>query len=48
MMPAFGPGDMLFLTNDPEGSVRVGEIVVFKLENKEIPITHRVIRVHEK
>jgi signal peptidase len=47
-MPAFGPGDMLFLTNDLDGSVRVGEIIVFKLEDKEIPITHRVIKVHEK
>ena len=48
MMPAFGRGDVLFLMNDPNDSVRVGEIVVFRLENKDIPITHRVIKVHEK
>ena len=28
--------------------VRVGEIIVFKLEGKDIPIVHRVVRIHEK
>ena len=47
MEPAFQRGDILVLTNydDP---VRVGEIVVFKIKDKEIPIVHRVIKVHEK
>lgn len=47
MMPAFQRGDILFLTNynDP---IRVGEIVVFKIKDREIPIVHRVLRVHEK
>jgi signal peptidase I len=45
MEPAFYRGDILLLNNasDP---VRVGEIVVFKLEGRDIPIVHRVLKVH--
>lgn len=28
--------------------VRVGEIVVFNIEGRDIPIVHRVIKVHER
>uniref|UniRef100_U5EVP6 Signal peptidase complex catalytic subunit SEC11 n=1 Tax=Corethrella appendiculata TaxID=1370023 RepID=U5EVP6_9DIPT len=48
MEPAFHRGDLLFLTNYREEPVRVGEIVVFKVEGREIPIVHRVIKLHEK
>ncbi len=48
MEPAFFRGDLLFLTNYQEESIRVGEIVVFKIEGREIPIVHRVLKVHEK
>jgi signal peptidase I len=48
MEPAFYRGDLLFLTNYNEEPIRVGEIVVFKIEGREIPIVHRVLRVHEK
>lgn len=46
MEPAFQRGDILFLTNydDP---IRVGEIVVFKIKDRDIPIVHRVLKVHE-
>lgn len=47
MEPAFHRGDLLFLTNQEE-PVRVGEIVVFKIEGRDIPIVHRVIKLHEK
>lgn len=47
MEPAFQRGDILFLTNYNE-PIRVGEIVVFKVKDREIPIVHRVIKVHEK
>jgi len=46
MEPAFKRGDLLLLTMD-NGPIRTGEIVVFKLEGREIPIVHRVIKVHE-
>lgn len=48
MEPAFHRGDLLFLTNCDEEPVRVGEIVVFKIEGRDIPIVHRVIKLHEK
>jgi signal peptidase len=48
MEPAFYRGDLLFLTNYKEEPVRVGEIVVFKVEGRDIPIVHRVLKLHEK
>ena len=46
MEPAFQRGDILILMNldDP---IEVGEIVVFKVAGRDIPIVHRVLRVHE-
>ncbi|CAI9742938.1 signal peptidase complex catalytic subunit SEC11A [Octopus vulgaris] len=48
MEPAFYRGDLLFLTNYQEEPIRVGDIVVFKVEGRDIPIVHRVLKVHEK
>ena len=48
MEPAFFRSDLLFLTNYREEPIRVGEIVVFKIEGRDIPIVHRVLKVHEK
>jgi len=48
MEPAFFRGDLLFLTNYEEDPIRVGEIVVFKVEGRDIPIVHRVLKLHEK
>ncbi|KAJ3298723.1 Signal peptidase complex catalytic subunit S11C [Borealophlyctis nickersoniae] len=47
MEPAFQRGDLLFLTlgNNP---IRVGEICVFKIEGKEVPIVHRVLELHDE
>jgi len=47
MEPAFARGDLLVLTlwDDP---VRVNDITVFKLEGRDIPIVHRVVKIHEK
>lgn len=38
MEPAFARGDLLFLTNDRTDPVRVGEVVVFKVAGRDIPI----------
>ena len=35
-------GDLLFLTNYEEEDIRVGEIVVFKIDGRDIPIVHRL------
>ncbi|KAK4317483.1 hypothetical protein Pmani_011482 [Petrolisthes manimaculis] len=50
MEPAFHRGHMLFLTNYEQEPIRVGQIVVFKVDRTRhnIPIVHRVIKVHEK
>lgn len=40
-------GDILFL-NLGSSPFRTGEIVVFNIDNRDIPIVHRVLRVHEK
>eukprot|EP00275_Glaucocystis_incrassata_P001650 EC123580.1.p1 GENE.EC123580.1~~EC123580.1.p1 ORF type:complete len:181 (+),score=22.14 EC123580.1:87-629(+) len=47
MEPGFRRGDILFLW-DGADPFRVGEIVVFKIRGRDIPIVHRIIRVHEK
>ena len=47
MEPAFYRGDLLVLTNYRNDPVVNGEIVVYKLKDKEIPIVHRVIKRHE-
>ncbi|EGC37561.1 hypothetical protein DICPUDRAFT_30076 [Dictyostelium purpureum] len=47
MIPAFYRGDLLYL-NMEDGPFRVGEIVVFKIDGKEIPIVHRILQIHEK
>jgi signal peptidase len=47
MEPAFHRGDLLLLTHNREDPIRVGDITVFKIEGRDIPIVHRVIKVHE-
>ncbi|CAF1350675.1 unnamed protein product, partial [Rotaria sordida] len=49
MEPAFNiRGDFLLLTNYSTEFVRAGDIVVFRIEGRDIPIVHRVIKIHEK
>ncbi|KFQ33860.1 Signal peptidase complex catalytic subunit SEC11C, partial [Merops nubicus] len=48
MEPAIHRGDLLFLTNFQDDPLRAGEIVAFKVEDRDIPIVHRVIKIHEK
>ncbi|KAJ1532810.1 Signal peptidase complex catalytic subunit, partial [Cladochytrium tenue] len=47
MEPAFQRGDLLFLTMGSE-PVRTGEICVFKVKGKDVPIVHRVIEAHDE
>lgn len=46
MEPAFQRGDLLFLKRAE--NVRTGEIVVFQVAGRDVPIVHRVVKVHEK
>jgi signal peptidase I len=43
MEPAFQRGDLLFLWNRDQ-TAEVGEIVVYNVRGKDIPIVHRVVR----
>ena len=43
MEPAFQRGDLLFLWNRGI-ETQVGEVVVYNVRDKDIPIVHRVIR----
>ncbi|XP_020592010.1 signal peptidase complex catalytic subunit SEC11A-like [Phalaenopsis equestris] len=47
MEPGFQRGDILFLhmSKDP---IRAGEIVVYNIKGRTIPIVHRVVEVHER
>lgn len=45
MEPAFQRGDILFLWNR-DYRQKVGDIVVYEIEGKSIPIVHRVLREH--
>jgi len=46
METAIFRGDILFLDNSYVEPIRIGEIVVFKIDEREIPIVHRVLEVH--
>ena len=39
-------GDLLFLTLHDDEPYKVGDIVVFKVEGRDVPIVHRVIESH--
>jgi len=47
MEPAFQRGDILFLNNSVH-KVAVGDVVVFKIKDRDIPIVHRILKVHTK
>mmetsp|Transcript_7133 Transcript_7133/g.10905 ORF Transcript_7133/g.10905 Transcript_7133/m.10905 type:complete len:130 (+) Transcript_7133:82-471(+) len=47
MEPAFQRGDILFLDNSVV-NVGVGDVVVFKIKDRDIPIVHRILKVHTK
>lgn len=47
MEPTFYKGDILTLYKD-DSPMNVGDIVVFKIPTREIPIVHRVLEVHTR
>ena len=47
MEPAFYRGDILFLYMGKK-PFSAGEVVVFNINGRDIPIVHRIIKVHEK
>jgi signal peptidase I len=47
MEPGFRRGDILFLNNNNK-PLRSGDIVVFNIDGRSIPIVHRALKVHER
>lgn len=47
MEPAYYRGDILFLWKGDE-PFKMGEVVVFKIKGRDIPIVHRILEVHER
>jgi len=47
MEPAFQRGDILFLSMIDDDLVS-GDVVVFQIQGREIPIVHRIVNVHAK
>ncbi|OMJ95040.1 hypothetical protein SteCoe_1745 [Stentor coeruleus] len=48
MEPAYYRGDILFLELTYNPPMSVGDVVVYKLGDRDIPIVHRIISVHEE
>ncbi|KAJ9434900.1 Signal peptidase complex catalytic subunit sec11, partial [Diplonema papillatum] len=48
MRPAFERGDLLLLTLLDEEPYVAGDVIVFKVEGREIPIVHRITESHRK
>lgn len=48
MEPGFQRGDILFLTLKYDDPFYPGDVVVFNIEGRDVPIVHRVMNVHEK
>ena len=47
MEPGFYRGDILFL-NQPKKPLTTGDIVVYNANEREIPIVHRIVKVHQR
>ncbi|KAK7470127.1 Signal peptidase complex catalytic subunit [Stygiomarasmius scandens] len=47
MEPAFYRGDIIFLTNPSSSLYKTGDILVYRIPGKDIPIVHRVIEAHD-
>eukprot|EP00466_Bigelowiella_natans_P006319 jgi/Bigna1/58160/fgenesh1_pm.59_\ len=48
MEPAFRCGDILFLMGEGTGPLKAGDVVVFKVKERDIPIVHGVMEIHVK
>lgn len=48
MEPSFYRGDLLILGDNRNDEISAGEIVVFRIKGRDIPVVHRVIRAFVK
>ncbi|TMW57794.1 hypothetical protein Poli38472_014397 [Pythium oligandrum] len=47
MEPAFQRGDILYLDNN-KPQLDIGDIVVYKVKGRDVPIVHRVLEKHQR
>lgn len=47
MEPCYYRGDILLLELREDYPLEVGDVIVYKLSSKEIPIVHRIVSIHE-
>jgi signal peptidase I len=48
MAPEMDTGSIAFVENFPSDEFNVGDIVIYKLPGRSVPIIHRIIRVVNK
>ena len=48
MSPAFERGDVLYVARNVSKPLKAGDVVVFKIKGRDIPIVHRIIKLHEE
>ena len=46
MIPIFYKGDILVLQGGPASSLKVGDIIVFSVPGREVPIVHRIVKIN--
>ena len=46
MVPVFYKGDILVLKGVPADELKVGDIVVYSVEGRSVPIVHRIVKVN--
>lgn len=47
MVPTFYKGDMLLLQGAVQEDINVADIIVFSVDERSIPIVHRVVKINE-
>jgi len=46
MVPVFYKGDILVLSGGEPGQLKVGDIIVYSVSGRDVPVVHRIIKVN--
>jgi signal peptidase len=46
MIPVFYKGDILLLHGMEKGALKVGDIIVYSVEGRSVPIVHRIVKLN--
>ena len=47
MDPGYTRGDLIFLSTHLEKTIEMGDVLVFRIENMDMPVVHRVHRIYD-